>query len=94
MTTRTRLVNFRVTDEEFQRLKTASSLKKARCLSEFARSAILETARACEPGSDPADPLADRLQDFDRRLSRLESNMSRILNAMVATKSAAVSSEG
>jgi hypothetical protein len=44
MNARKRLVNFRVTDEEFRRLKTASSLKNARCLSDFARSAILETA--------------------------------------------------
>ena len=82
MTTRKRIVNFRVTDEEFQRLKTASSLKKARCLSDFARSAILEIAGACEPGSDPAETLADRLQDFDHRLSQLESNMARIFDAM------------
>jgi len=79
---RNRLVNFRVTDEEFRRLKTASSLKNARCLSDFARSVILETASACESAPESTDALADRLQAFDRRLARLESRMSRIFDAI------------
>src|ERR1017187_9362681 len=40
-TARTRLVNFRVTDEEFERLKTASGRQGARCLSDFARGVML-----------------------------------------------------
>ena len=94
MTTRTRLVNFRVTDEELRRLKIASSLANARCLSDFARSAILETARVCESDRAPTDPVADRLQAFDRRLSQLESGMARIFQAIAGAKSAPLNSEG
>jgi hypothetical protein len=94
MNTRKRLVNFRVTDEEFQRLKTASSLKNARCLSDFARSAILEVARTCESDRAPTDPVADRLQAFDGRLARLESSILQIIEAIAGAKSAAASSEG
>jgi hypothetical protein len=94
MTTRKRLVNFRVTDEEFMRLKHASSLRNARCLSDFARSAILETARAVEPWDESGGSVSDQLQSFDRRLARLESRMSRIFDALADAKAPAVPSEG
>lgn len=93
MTTRKRLVNFRVTDEEFMRLKHASSLKNARCLSDFARSAILDTARAAEPIHDSDGSVTVQLQAFERRLSLLESRMSRIFDAIADAKSPALSSE-
>jgi hypothetical protein len=101
MNARNRLINFRVTDEEFQRLKIASSLRNARSMSDFARSAILETAHACESAADPSGPLSGQLQSFDRRLTRLESGMSRIFVAIAEagslaaeSKSAIVNSEG
>lgn len=92
MTTRNRLINFRVTDEEFRRLKAASSLKNARCLSDFARAAILETARACESDPDSTGSVADQLQAFDRRLTRLESRISRVFDAISDAKSMTVTS--
>jgi hypothetical protein len=94
MTTRKRLINFRVTDEEFLRLKHASSMTNARCLSDFARSAILETARASEPSQDTNGSVSEQLQAFDRRLARLESRMSRIFDAIAEAKSATLTSEG
>jgi len=93
MITRKRLVNFRVTDEEFLRLKHASSLRKARCLSDFARSAVLETARTFEP-RDSNSSVSEQLQAFDRRLARLETGMSRIFEAIADAKTATISSEG
>jgi len=84
MNTRNRLINFRVTDDEFRRLKTASSLKNARCLSDFARSAVLQTAQDCESAADSTEPLADQLRDFGLRLAKLESGMSRIFDAIAA----------
>ena len=94
MTARKRLINFRVTDEEFLRLKHASSLRNARCLSDFARSAVLETARVSEPPHDSNGSVFEQLQAFDRRLARLESGMSRIFEAIADAKSATMSSEG
>lgn len=79
--TRTRLVNFRVTDEEFERLKTASERRGARCLSDFARAIILH---------QPEDPSLsgsydDKFQSFDRRLNSLERSMSRLVAALSGT---------
>ena len=85
MNPRNRLVNFRVTDEEFERLKTVSALKNARCLSDFARSAVLDTVRAFDPSADPADCTAGHLLAFDRRLSELESRLSRLYDALAST---------
>jgi len=75
---RTRLVNFRVTDEEFERLKTASSRQGARCLSDFARSLTLGPPNIC-PVSGYYD---DRLLSFDRRVAALERSMSRLVEAL------------
>lgn len=86
MNTRNRLINFRVTDEEFRRLKTASTQRNARCLSDFARSAILETARGTNGAPEPADAVTSQLQAFDRRLARLESNLSRLLDVFAEVK--------
>ena len=94
MNTRKRLINFRVTDEEFLRLKQASSLRNARCLSDFARTAILETARASETPRESDGSVVGQLEAFDRRLARLESRMSRIFDAIVDVQSPAVNSEG
>ena len=93
MTVRSRLINFRVTDEEFRRLKTASVTHNARCLSDFARSAILERVQAppdAPAAEGPAATVADQLQAFERRLARLESHISRLSDALTELKFAAV----
>jgi len=76
MNPRNRLVNFRVTDEELRRLKTASNLQHARCLSDFARSVILESS------AEAADAPAGEWIAFSRRLARLESTVARLVNAL------------
>ena len=45
--TRNRIINFRVTEDEFARLRTASMENGARCLSDFARTAILHALEGC-----------------------------------------------
>lgn len=76
--TRTRLVNFRVTDEEFERLKSASSRQGARCLSDFARCVMLGQPNIC-PVTGSYD---DRLLSFDRRVAALENSMARLVEAL------------
>jgi hypothetical protein len=88
MNPRNRLINFRVTDEEFQRLKTATALQNARCLSDFARSAILETVRTGDSVSGCGGSMAGQLLALDRRLSKLESHLSRLYDALAATVAA------
>jgi len=80
---RSRLVNFRVTNEEFERLKAASDTRGARCLSEFARGVILGTI---EDGP-PADPsVHQELRTFSRRLATVEANLARLIDALAAVK--------
>jgi hypothetical protein len=87
---RSRLVNFRVTDEEFQRLKAASGNHGARCLSEFARSVMLGTFNS-RPVDD--NSFHDELLAYGDRLSVLEQNMARLMDAFVSRKSVSMSSD-
>jgi uncharacterized protein (DUF1778 family) len=75
---RRRLINFRVTEEEFERLKVAAALQGSRCLSEFARFVMLGTAgtQACAT----PESFDSKLSMFDRRLAVLESHMARLVN--------------
>jgi hypothetical protein len=83
---RTRLVNFRVTDEEFEQLKTATDRHGARCLSDYARSAMLNVASS-RSGADPVD---DKVNSLDRRLTVLERSMSRLVEALAGSKNQTV----
>ncbi len=71
-------MNFRVTDEEFERLKSASALQGSRCLSDFARSVMLTTAVPSPQPAAPGEPGSDRLLAVERRLSALESSVARM----------------
>lgn len=68
---RTRLVNFRVSEEEFKQLQAACKKHGARCLSEFARTAMLA------PTSMP-DTIMPIVLDLDRRIATLEVSITEI----------------
>lgn len=72
---RTRLVNFRVTNEEFEKLKSACDRRGARCLSDFARTVMLASQDV-----DPQD-VGERLAALDRRISGLELSISRLVDS-------------
>ena len=72
---RGRLVNFRVSDDEFQQLKLACDRHGARCLSAFARKMILNAGTANDGNH------ADELAALDRRLSILEESILRLFGA-------------
>lgn len=76
---RARLVNFRVTDDEFEQLKTACDRQGARCLSAFARQVMLSA-----PDASIGD-LDRKLAVLDRRLSTLEVSLSRLFNALAVS---------
>jgi hypothetical protein len=87
-TLRRRLVNFRVTDEELERLKTAAALQGSRCLSEFARFVMLGSA---DTQISPAPESVDsRLLMLDRRLAVLESNVARLVGKPAAANGSGV----
>lgn len=73
---RGKLVNFRVSDAEFEQLKAASSRYGARCLSAFARKMVLSATE------DSGQNLSERLTDLDRRLSTLEGSLGRLFHAI------------
>ena len=84
---RSRIVNFRVTDEELKRLKTASAIRGSRCLSDFARSVILENADTA-PESAPNEPVEPRILSLEQRLDALESNFQTLQSAVASRSSA------
>jgi hypothetical protein len=78
---RTRLVNFRVTDEEFERIRSASDQHGARCLSDFARAVMFG-----QPNLHSAGSHDDWLVSVDRRLTALERSMSRLTEALASSQ--------
>lgn len=78
---RNRLVNFRVSEKEFDLLKEASSRHGARSLSEFARNAVLGSLEL-----DGAGRLAGGgVEHIDNRVSRLEIHVEQLLRLLAAT---------
>lgn len=84
--TRNRIINFRVTEDEFTRLRAASVEHGARCLSDFARTAILigldgwerHGAAEAHGGKDQLQSLARRLGTAERNIAKLEGLLSRL----------------
>ena len=78
---RSRLITFRVSDEELGWLKTASRSQRARCFSEFIRNLATEHVHGFAPAPGSANSAASQLAAFARRLAQLESNVARIARA-------------
>jgi hypothetical protein len=87
-------VNFRVTDNELERIKTASDRQGARCISDFARAVMLDGAKP-DPVSNPADSsnVNDKLISFERRLAMIEHHVSRLADALPDSKAGPIHSE-
>ena len=91
---RNRVINFRVSEDEFRRLKAASTLQNARCLSDFARAAILRIASTSEPPPLEAVTRPDPdLHSLDRRLATLESSVARLIEALMPVKTGATGND-
>ena len=75
---RTRLVNFRLTEEEFEQLKTTSNRQGARCVSDFVRCVVLTPSSRC-PVSNTYD---ESLNSFERRVAALERSMILFIAAL------------
>lgn len=78
---RKRLVNFRVTDQEFDEIKMASDRQGARCISEFARSLMLGNLTADCP-TEIRDSCNNKLVSYDERLALLEDHVSRLMDRL------------
>jgi len=73
---RTRLVNFRLNEEEYECLRSACTQQGARSLSDFARAAVLREVGAEELGERWNER---RLSSLRRKVSRLESEVRGLL---------------
>jgi hypothetical protein len=76
---RNRLVNFRLTEEEYENLKAVCSVKGARSISDFARSAVMH---AVHLGEELEDPVQQRLLHLGRKVSELESRFDILLKLL------------
>ncbi|MGD0369701.1 MAG: hypothetical protein ABSA94_19790 [Acidobacteriaceae bacterium] len=91
---RKRLINFRVTDEEFERIKTASDRQGARCVSEFARTVMMGGGKAyAESNFDGSSDVNDKLLTVERRLAMLELYVSRLSDAVSSAQNGRIRSE-
>jgi hypothetical protein len=78
---RNRLVNFRLSEEEFEKLRASCSLYGARSLSDFARAAVMRSVgggHINEPADSPnglasstAAPMASKVNDLEFRVVEL-----------------------
>src|SRR5580704_11643177 len=70
---RTRLVNIRLSEEEFASLQRATTESGARSISDFCRNAILKSSG----GANQQD-----LHEVERRLGQLESTMNQLADRL------------
>jgi len=76
---RTRLVNFRVNEEEYATMCAACSQNGARSISDFARLAVLRHAAADER---QATSMQWRLSALGHKMSELECRVSQVLRLL------------
>ena len=79
---RNRLVNFRLSDEEFEQLKNACAQFGARSISDFARGSVLD--RIVDGPASTGRP-GERIVELDHKVSALEGQVSQLLNLIEAT---------
>jgi hypothetical protein len=76
---RDRVVVFRLTQDEYEELKTVCTVRGARNISDFARSELLI---AIEQERRPDTQIHGRLSDVDQKLSNLESKIQRMAHLL------------
>jgi hypothetical protein len=75
---RNRLVNFRLSEDEFERLKASCKSQGARSISDFARSSVLDRMEA-----PPNGPFGQgRLTQIDTKVSELEMRLGLLLQTL------------
>jgi predicted DNA-binding transcriptional regulator YafY len=83
---RNRLVNFRLSEAEFEALRVACQAMGARSISEFARSAVLEKMSQ----SDGSDAGRVRVFQLDHKVAELETKVGQLLSLLSATGTSVV----
>jgi hypothetical protein len=79
---RNRLVNFRLSEDEFERLKSSCDVFGARSVSDFARSSVL--SRLAEiPSSNES---SGRITDLDGKVATLEARVGQLIRLLDAVQ--------
>ena len=81
---RNRLVNFRLTDEEFSYLREACGAQGARSISDFARGAVLRQAErsssaGAKPGGSWDSPSTQSLAELQSMMVHLEARVGQLV---------------
>ena len=84
--TRKRLLTFRVTEDEFEHLRTVAEQCGSRCLSDYLREAVLRASHRTTNGAATAFDdgaaavrITRQLQNFEQRVNHLESRLDDFL---------------
>jgi hypothetical protein len=90
---RNRLINFRLSEEEFDLLRSSCAHCGARSLSEFARTAVLRSVAVGLGHTPPEDATPDpRVASLDRKVQDLEHRVADIVRLIENLHTADVSS--
>lgn len=66
--TRTRMISFRLSEEEYERMRDMSLVEHARSVSDYARAALCRLPHGNDNSSDAKDPRVDRLEGAVKQL--------------------------
>lgn len=80
---RNRLVNFRLSEAEFEGLQSKCQSMGARSISEFARTAVLEKISRGDAAANGANQA--RVFQLDNKVAELETRVGQLLNLVAAT---------
>lgn len=87
---RNRLVNFRLSEEEFDKLRASCSLYGARSLSDFARAAVMRSVAhglpAGEYGATDYPRDEGSLGNLNQKVTELESQLAQLLRLVDAIR--------
>ncbi|MFN8811528.1 MAG: plasmid mobilization protein [Acidobacteriota bacterium] len=75
---RTRLVNFRLSEEEYQQLKETCARSGARSVSDYARSSVL--SGAAQAGALAASFPSERIDQIESLLRRIDSRLENLIH--------------
>jgi hypothetical protein len=76
---RNRLVNFRLSQQEYETVKAVYALRGARSVSDFARTAVLRSAGVAESSHGPAQ---SHLSNLEHKVAELESRVTTLLRLL------------
>lgn len=76
---RTRLVNFRLSEDEYQLLKVTCFRSGARSVSDYARNAVLTGGGPALPANDPTQSCLARWEHLEGSVHQLEAKLTKLL---------------